>query len=101
MEIEQLTQYLYSKKYKLRINEIICIIQKFSKANDGIFDDIRIATHKNHTVYTFVDLKHPDNKFSGINAHNAGNSGGVFPASVSQLIRFLNKAYDLRTKTRP
>jgi len=100
MEIENLTQYLYSKKYKLKINEIICIIEKFSKANDGIFDDIKISTHKNHSVYIFTDMKHLDNRFSGINTHNAGNSGGVFPAAVSQLIRFLNKAYELRTKSR-
>jgi hypothetical protein len=77
MEIENLTQYLHSKKYKLKINEIICIIEKFSKANDGIFDDIKISTHKNHSVYIFTDMKHLDNRFSGINTHNAGNSGGV------------------------
>jgi hypothetical protein len=100
MEIEKLTQYLYSKKYKLKINEIICIIEKFSKANDGIFDDIKISAQKNHSVYIFTDMKHLDNRFSGINTHNAGNSGGVFPAAVNQLIRFLNKAYELRTKTR-
>ena len=44
-----------------------------------------------------MDKKHPENSFTGINAHNAGNKGGVFPASVSQLARFLIKAVELRT----
>ena len=44
-----------------------------------------------------MDKKYPENSFSGINAHNAGNKGGVFPASVSQLARFLIKAVELRT----
>jgi hypothetical protein len=100
MTIKDLSGYLYSKKYKLKINEIICAIEKFSKANDDIFEDIIISMHKNHSVFTFRDMRFPENKFSGINTHNAGNCGGVFPAAVNQLIRFLNKAYELRTKTR-
>ena len=94
--IENLVDFLQQRKFNIRINEIINAIESFSKSNDGIFDDIQIYQHKTHSNFIFVDTKFPNNKFAGINAHNVGNKGGVFPAAVSQLIRFLKMAYILR-----
>ena len=94
--IEHLVDFLQQRKFNIKINEIINAIETFSKNNNGIFDDIEIYQHKTHTNYMFIDTKFPNNKFAGINAHNVGNKGGVFPASVSQLIRFLKMAFILR-----
>jgi hypothetical protein len=94
--IESLVDYLQQRKFNIKINEIINAINTFSRNNDGIFDDIEIYQQKTHSNYVFEDLKFPSNKFAGINAHNVGNKGGVFPAAVSQLIRFLKMAYILR-----
>jgi hypothetical protein len=94
--IENLVDYLQQRKFNIKINEIINAIQAFSRNNNGLFDDIEIYQQKTHSNYIFVDTKFPNNKFAGINAHNVGNKGGVFPAAVSQLIRFLKMAYILR-----
>ena len=94
--IENLVDYLQQRKFNIKINEIINAIQTFSRNNNGLFDDIEIYQQKTHSNYIFVDTKFPNNKFAGINAHNVGNKGGVFPAAVSQLIRFLKMAYILR-----
>ncbi len=94
--IDDLVNYLLQKKFNIRINEIINAIDIFSSNNNGLFDDIEIYEQKTHSNYIFVDTKFPHNKFAGINAHNALNKGGVFPAAVSQLVRFLKMAYVLR-----
>ncbi len=94
--IDDLVNYLLQKKFNIRINEIINAIDTFSSNNNGLFDDIEIYEQKTHSNYIFVDTKFPHNKFAGINAHNAHNKGGVFPAAVSQLVRFLKMAYVLR-----
>ena len=94
--IDDLINYLLQKKFNIKIEEIINAIRSYSSNNNGIFDDIEIHQQKTHSNYIFVDTRFPQNKFAGINAHNVGNKGGVFPAAVSQLIRFLKMAYVLR-----
>lgn len=94
--IDDLVNYLLQKKFNIKISEIIEAIKTFSSNNNGIFDDIEVYQQKTHSNYVFVDTKYPHNKFAGINAHNVGNKGGVFPAAVSQLVRFLKMAYVLR-----
>lgn len=94
--IDDLVNYLLQKKFNIKIDEIVDAIRTFSSNNEGIFDDIEIYQQKTHSNYVFVDTKFPHNKFAGINAHNVGNKSGVFPAAVSQLIRFLKMAYILR-----
>lgn len=96
--IKDLAEYLVAKKRTISINEIFDTIESFQMQFPDLLDGIEYGSrHKTHTNYLFLDKKYPENSFSGINAHNAGNKGGVFPASVSQLARFLIKAVELRT----
>jgi len=95
--IKQLAEYLVAKKRTIGINEIFAAIDSFKMQSPDLLNGIEYGSrHKTHTNYIFLDKKHPENSFTGINAHNAGNKGGVFPASVSQLARFLIKAVELR-----
>jgi hypothetical protein len=96
--IKELAEYLVAKKRTISIDEIFDAIDSFKMQYPNLLDGIEYGSrHKTHTNYIFMDKKHPENSFTGINAHNAGNKGGVFPASVSQLARFLIKAVELRT----
>jgi len=96
--IKDLAEYLVAKKRTISIDEIFYTIESFQMQFPDLLDGIEYGSrHKTHTNYLFLDKKYPENSFSGINAHNAGNKGGVFPASVSQLARFLIKAVELRT----
>ena len=96
--IKDLAEYLVAKKRTISINEIFDTIESFQMQFPDLLDGIEYGSrHKTHTNYLFLDKKYPENSFSGINAHNAGNKGGVFPASVSQLARVLIKAVDVRT----
>lgn len=98
--LDDLCDELIARKRTIRINEIVDMVQDFSKQNEGIFDDIIISDDRNHSNKTFFDSRfpsHPHNKeFSGINYHSAANPRGVFPASVNQLCKFLRMAYTLR-----
>ena len=98
--LDALCDELIARKRTLKIDEIVDMVQDFSKQNDGIFDDIIISDDRNHSNKTFFDSRfpsHPHNKeFSGINYHSAANPRGVFPASLNQLCKFLKMAYTLR-----
>ena len=98
--LDDLCDELIARKRTIRINEIVDMVQDFSKQNEGIFDDIIISDDRNHSNKTFFDSRfpsHPHNKeFSGINYHSAANPRGVFPASLNQLCKFLKMAYTLR-----
>jgi len=99
-KLDALCDELIARKRTLKIDEIVDMVQDFSKQNDGIFDDIIISDDRNHSNKTFFDSRfpsHPHNKeFSGINYHSAANPRGVFPASLNQLCKFLKMAYTLR-----
>lgn len=98
--LDDLCDELIARKRTIKINEIVDMVQDFSKQNDGIFDDIIISDDRNHSNKKFFDSRFPSNphnkEFSGINYHSAANPRGVFPASLNQLCKFLKMAYTLR-----
>ena len=96
--VKDLAEHLVAKKRTISIEEIFDALNSFRSNFPDLLEGIEYGNrHKTHTNYVFLDTLFPENSFPGINAHNAGNKGGVFPASVSQLARFIIKAVELRT----